>query len=203
MSRARRATDTGVRRTFVVFLAMAGCAGRARPVDLPPPADSGTLGTGDVLTLAVVGEEKLPTEYTVAPDGSIDVPYVHRVQVAGLEPQDVSQRVRERLMQGGFLRDPSVTVQVKAFNSKRVVVSGEVKNAGAFTYEPGMTLQSAIARAGGTTSIARTGRVVLVRTTGRGKSRAVEVDLDAITVNDIPDVPLQPGDRITVPQRVN
>jgi protein involved in polysaccharide export with SLBB domain len=181
---------------------MAGCA-RPQAVVLPPVADSGTLGTGDVLTLAVVGEEKLPTEYTVAPDGSIDVPYVHRVHVAGLEPQQVSALVRERLMTGGFLRDPSVTVQVKAFNSKRVVVSGEVKSAGSFSYEPGMTLQSAIAKACGTTSIARTGRVVLVRATGRGQSRAVTVDLDAITVNDIPDVPLQPGDRIMVPQRVN
>src|SRR5438552_3589200 len=126
------ATQPDVRLWRVLAFVLAavfavGCAGRARPVELPPPVDSGTLGTGDVLSLAVVGEDKLPSEYTVAPDGSIDVPYVHRLRVTGLEPQQVSELVRERLISGGFLRDPSVTVQVKAFNSKRVVVSGEVK----------------------------------------------------------------------------
>ncbi len=177
-----------------------GCSERAKPVNLPPVVEINTLGVGDVFVLHIVGEEKLPTEFTVAPDGTIDVPYIHRVKVLGLEPQQVTDAVRNGLIAGGFLTNPSVTCEIKAYNSKRVVVTGEVKNAGSMPLEPGMTLVRAISQAGGLTSIARKNGVILRRTV-RGKTRAVVVDYDGITNNDIPDVPLQAGDTIHVPQR--
>jgi polysaccharide export outer membrane protein len=187
---------------IVSCIVLFGCASRARPISLPPPIDSNALGPGDVFILHIVGERELPTEYTVAPDGTVDVPYVHRVKVGGLESQQVSALVREKLMGAQILTNPSVTVMVKAFHSKRIVVGGEVKQAGAFPFEPGMTLQSAIAKAGGMTSLARTTNVVLIRATRSG-ARSVIVNFDAITLNEIPDIPLQAGDRITVPQRIS
>ena len=63
-----------------------------------------------------------------------------------------------------------------------------------------MTLVRAVSQAGGLTSLARKSAVVLKRTSA-GKTRAVIVDYDAITNNQIPDVPLQAGDTIFVPQR--
>ncbi len=187
---------------LVVLTLIIGCAARAKPVLLPPPVDSSSFGPGDVFVLHIVGEKELPSEYTVAPDGSVDVPYIHRLQVAGMEPQELSETVRRKLIDAQVLTNPSVVVGVKSFNSKRVVVGGEVKQQGSFAFEPGMTLQTAIAKAGGMTSLARTSSVVLVRAV-KGGSKAVVVDFDAITLNEIPDVPLQPGDRITVPQRIS
>ena len=185
----------------VVGLHVVGCvADIPKAVSLPPVIEGSTLGVGDVFVMVIVGEEKLPVEYTVAPDGSVDVPYIHRIKVLGLEPQQVTDVVRQKLIEGQFLTNPSVSVEIKAYNSKRVVVAGEVKVAGSMALEPGMTLVRAVSQAGGLTSLARKSAVVLKRTSA-GKTRAVIVDYDAITNNQIPDVPLQAGDTIFVPQR--
>jgi polysaccharide export outer membrane protein len=199
---ARRYIEHVVRVLGALFLiwAVAACRPSPKAVELPPPVESNSLGPGDVFTMHIIGEDKLPTEYTVAPDGSVDVPFIHRVKVEGLETQQVSDLVEKRLIEAQIFVDPTVVVGIKAFNSKRIVVGGEVKEDGSFPFVPGMTLTDAIAKAGGMTPLARTWQVILVRQTKDGNKRVV-VDYDAINDNEIPDVPLQAGDKITVPQR--
>jgi polysaccharide biosynthesis/export protein VpsN len=70
-----------------------------------------------VFTLEVVGEKDLPREFQVASDGTVDFPYVHRLQVEGLEPQELARTVREQLIEKRILTDPSVIVSVKEYNS--------------------------------------------------------------------------------------
>jgi polysaccharide export outer membrane protein len=185
----------------MVSLLLVGCRAPARAVQLPPPVDVSTVAAGDVFVLQLVGEEKLPVEYTVAPDGTVDVPYLARMRVAGLEPQQIADRIRQALMRAEILTSPSVTVSVKAYNSKRVVVSGEVPKGGALPLAPGMTLVQAVSQAGGLTPLGRGRELVLRRQVGSG-TRAVVVDYEAITNNEIPDVLLQAGDTIHVPARV-
>src|SRR4051812_17945087 len=148
----------------VVFVT--ACAGRPKTrINLPAPLESTTVGAGDVFSLTIVGEDKLPKEFRVAPDGSVDLPYIHRVQVAGLEPQEIADVVRKRLVEGQILRDPSVAVDVKEYNSKRVVVLGQVQKPGSFPLTPGFTFIQAISLAGGFNSIANRDRVNLTRKT--------------------------------------
>ena len=104
-------------------------------VRLPAPMESTTLGPGDLFTLDVVGEKDLPREFQVASDGTVDFPYVHRLEVQGLEPQQVARTVRELLVEKRILTDPSVIVSVKEYNSKRVTVLGQVSKPGSFTCE--------------------------------------------------------------------
>jgi protein involved in polysaccharide export with SLBB domain len=184
----------------VVVSWSASCRPEAKVVNLPPPIESTSIGAGDVFVMHIVGEDELPTEYTVAPDGSVDIPYIHRISVAGLQPQEISDAIRSKLIGGQILTDPSVIVSIKAYNSRRITVGGEVKEDGSLPFEPGMTLADAIVQAGGMTSLSKTWSVILLRKTKDGKKRVV-VDYDAITNNEIPDVPLQAGDKITVPQR--
>src|SRR5260221_10018717 len=145
-------------RQLVILLALAlasGCAGRPKSrINLPPPVESTTIGAGDVFLLTIVGEDKLPKEFRVAPDGSVDLPYIHRVQVAGLEPQQIADLVRKRLVEADVLRDPSVAIDIKEYNSKRVVVLGQVQKPGPFPLTPGFTLIQAISRARGVHAIA-------------------------------------------------
>jgi protein involved in polysaccharide export with SLBB domain len=62
---------------LVTFVAASGCGGaQAVPLALPPPIEVTTLGVGDVFDMRIVGEDKLPVSFTVAPDGSVDLPYV-------------------------------------------------------------------------------------------------------------------------------
>ncbi|MCA9620424.1 MAG: polysaccharide export protein [Myxococcales bacterium] len=177
-----------------------GCKPTPKAVDLPPPEETSTLGPGDIFILHIIGEDELPTEFTVAPDGTVDVPYVQRITVDGLEPQEISALVRKELMAAQIYTDPSVSVSIKEYASKSITVGGEVKEDGSFPFTPGMMLSDAIAKAGGTTPLAKAWAVVLVRRVGK-ESKRVVVDYEAIIDNEIPDVPLQAGDRISVPQR--
>ncbi|MFO0762298.1 MAG: polysaccharide biosynthesis/export family protein [Byssovorax sp.] len=184
-------------------LALAACASRPpRPLDLPPPIEVTSLGVGDVFEIRIVGEEKLPTTFTVAPDGTVDLPYIKRLVVLGLEPQQVAEAVRKRLIDAEILTDPSVSVNIKEYNSKRIEVLGEVQKPGSIAASPGMTLLRAISLSGGFNSIANKGKVTIRRRVKDGGTRAATVSVDDIIENRIPDPLLQSGDSINVEQRV-
>jgi len=198
---------TCITRKFQVFfviaaIALVACAGRPKTrINLPPPIESTTIGVGDYFVLTIVGEDKLPKDFRVAPDGTVDLPYIHRVQVAGLEPQEVVDLVRRKLIEADLLRDPSVAIDVKEYNSKRVVVLGQVQKPGSFPLTPGFTLIQAISQAGGFNTIANRDRVSLTRKTGT-QLRTIVLSVDAITDGSLPDIPLQSGDTIFVTERV-
>ncbi len=174
-----------------------GCRPTPKPVNLPRGDIENSVAAGDKFTLHIVSDEKLPEEYEVSGDGSVAIPYIHRVQVEGLEKHEIEALVRDRLIAGKFFDDPVVVVTIKEFKSKQVTVAGEVSKPNSFPYQPGMTLTSAIAQAGGMTPLAMRWNVKIVRKTKKGTVDAV-VDYDAINNNEIKDVPLQPGDTITV-----
>jgi len=171
-------------------------------VKLPAPVESTTLGPGDLFTLEVVGEKDLPKDYQVASDGTVDFPYVHRMEVQGMEPQEVARTVRQRLIDQRILVDPSVIVSVKEYNSKRVTVLGQVRKPGSFPLTPGMTLVQAISDAGGLNAIANGDRVNLTRKDKRRATTTVVLSFDSITEGSSPDIPLQAGDQIYVHERV-
>jgi polysaccharide export outer membrane protein len=170
-------------------------------VKLPAPMESTTLGPGDLFTLEVVGEKDLPKEFQVASDGTVDFPYVHRLEVQGLEPQQIARTVRDLLVEKRILTDPSVIVSVKEYNSKRVTVLGEVRKPGAFPLTTGMTLVQAISNAGGLSAIANGDRVNLTRK-DKGSATTVVLSFDSITAGKSPDIPLQAGDQIYVNERL-
>jgi protein involved in polysaccharide export with SLBB domain len=197
------------RRRLLVFacsvtVGALGCASRTRPsrVNLPPPSDRNLLGPSDVFTLVIVGEKDLPNEFQVASDGTVDLPYVKTLKVQGLEPQEVARLVRQRLIDEKILRDPTVVVQVKEYNSRKVTLLGQVAKPGAVPHTPGLTLIQAISMAGGLTSIANGENVRLTRTTAEGKTITVVLSVNAITDGDAEDIPLQSGDRIFVDERL-
>jgi polysaccharide export outer membrane protein len=172
---------------------------------VPPPTsteENTTLGPGDTFMMEIVGEKELPKEYQVASDGTVDVPYLHTVKVAGLEPQEVARMIRQRLMEERILNDPSVVVQVQEYRSKQITVLGQVVKPGAFSFRAGMTLVQAISQAGGLNAIALRDSVRLTRRIANGKTRTVSVDFEAISSGDEDDIVLQAGDRIFVDERV-
>lgn len=191
----------------VLLFAMPGWVACGPKVDnsrvkLPAPVESTTLGPGDLFTLEVVGEKDLPKDYQVASDGTVDFPYVHRIEVQGMEPQEVARTVRQRLIDQRILIDPSVIVSVKEYNSKRVTVLGQVRKPGSFPLTPGMTLVQAISDAGGLNAIANGDRVNLTRKDKQRATTTVVLSFDSITDGRSPDIPLQAGDQIYVHERV-
>ncbi len=223
-SRSREVLRHGVAlalRALSVFLALVVRAPRARlavstcaalllacssgprgPVDLPTPVHSTTLGVGDELEIRIAGEEKFATSYSIAPDGTVSLPYINRVAIAGLEPHEIEARVRQTLIDKEIFTDPSVSVVVKTYRSKKIEVIGEVKKPDSYPLEPGMGLLRAISLAGGFTSLANPSAVTLRRKLSDGSVRVVRISVDAIIDNEIPDVPLQAGDSVNVPKSV-
>jgi protein involved in polysaccharide export with SLBB domain len=170
-------------------------------INLPPPTEKSTVGPGDVFTMEVVGEKELPRDYQVASDGTVDIPYLQSVQVAGLEPQEISRLIRKLLIEKQILSDPSVVVQVKEYNSRRITILGQVTKPGTFPYTTGLTLIQALSQAGGLTGIANLDKVNLTRRTVGG-SRTVVISIGTIMEGRSADIPLQSGDRIFVHERL-
>jgi len=185
------------------FLFALGCGGASpSSTKLPAPEQSTTVGPGDVFEVNLVGEKDLPKEYRVQPDGSIDFPYISRVMVAGLEPQDITSLIKQKLVEAKILRDPQVSIVVKQYNSKKVTIIGQVTKPGSVPWTDGMKLVDAISMAGWFTPLAASKSVILNRVSKDGKTTTVVVSVDAITDGAQPDIPLQSGDTIKVDQRV-
>jgi protein involved in polysaccharide export with SLBB domain len=193
------------RRAFLVCVAatVVACSSSSaqRTRSLPAPSEKTVIGPGDVFTMEIVGEKDLPREFQVASDGTADLPYVQTVEVAGLEPQEVSRVVRRMLIDKQVLVDPIVVVQVREYNSRSVILLGQVVKPGSFPLTPGLTLLQAISLAGGLTPIANDDRVSLTRKVGKA-SKTMVISVDRITEGEAEDVPLAAGDRIYVYERL-
>jgi polysaccharide export outer membrane protein len=123
------------------------------------------VGAGDKLAIRVAGEADLTGEFPVDASGAISMPYVQSVTVAGMTTPQIEQLVTTKL-RNGYLRDPKVSVQ--ATSLRPFFILGEVTTGGSYPYQPGMTVQNAIAIAAGYTPRADKGEVLLTRRNATG-----------------------------------
>ena len=123
------------------------------------------VGAGDKLTVRVAGETDLTADYVVDGSGNMSMPYVQSLQVAGLTTPQIEKLITSRL-RAGFLRDPQVSVQATAL--RPFYILGEVNTSGSFAYQPGISVQNAIAIAGGYNTRADQGSVLLTRKNSKG-----------------------------------
>lgn len=134
-----------------------GAAGSAAAYEY----DSGyRIGAGDRLTIRVAGETDLTNDYLVDGSGNISMPYIKTTYVGGMSAPEAEKLIAKRL-RNGFLRNPNVSVQVTTL--RPFFILGEVTTAGSFAYQPGMTVQNAVAIAGGYTPRAHQGPVLITR----------------------------------------
>lgn len=193
----------GVLVLVVACLACLGCSkSYGPPPNLPAPVVTSSVGPGDVLEIVVVGEEKLPKDYEVQPDGTLDFPYLQALPVSGLDSKQIAVKIRNNLVEAKYLVNPQIQVKVKQYNSKKIYILGQVARPGPLPYQDGFTLVQAISAAGGFTPLADTNHVQLIRTVAGGKSVNAVISVDAITDNVRPDLKLQQGDTIKIDQRL-
>lgn len=181
-------------RRCLLFLAVgATLAACASDSDIPPlpdePASVYRLGPGDVLRIITFGDQQLTGEFRVSDSGNIAVPLLGNVKAAGLSTPELEESVSSLLKEKNLFRDPSVAVEVVTY--RPIFVLGEVAKPGQFPYQPGMTVLSAVAVAGGFTYRAVEDHALIVRNTN---DRAVEGRVMRQTL-------VQPGDVISVPER--
>jgi polysaccharide export outer membrane protein len=156
------------------------------------------IGAEDVIEVIVWNEPNLSREVVVRPDGKISLPAVGDVQAEGLTPEAFTEHLQKVLAQ--YIKTPKVSVVIKAINSQKVYVLGQVRTPGVFPLHGEMTILQAIAQAGGFNEWAKTGGIILLRKTEEGDQRIV-INLRKIIKGrkGADDVRLQPGDKIIVP----
>jgi polysaccharide export outer membrane protein len=153
----------------LVLCATAGVTaqGTQAPAQAAQPADSTqglhyVIGPQDVLVITLWDQAEVPAKFTVEADGSFTFPYIGRIQAAGLSLRQFEADIKKRLTDGGFFKNPQVSVAVEQYRSQRIFVVGEVRTPGAYTLTGEMTLIEALARAGSTT-VAAADEAVIVR----------------------------------------
>lgn len=169
---------------------------------LIPPAKSvditSGLNAGDSFEVRVFGEPDVGGSFQVQEDGSIVFPLLGRIDVLGKTQGQLAALLQDQLA-NGYLRDPQVTVVMTGRENLEVSVLGQVQKPGTFPYVEKLTLVQAISDAGGLTDIAHKRRVKLTRQTDQGQ-KTFEVSVLAITEGREPDIMLQPGDIVFVPE---
>jgi polysaccharide export outer membrane protein len=148
-----------------------------------------TLGIGDQVRVITFGEQTLTGQFTVGDNGDIAVPLLDTVHAAGLTTRQLADRISGLLRSKNLFRNPSVSVEVVTY--RPVFVLGEVNKPGEYPYQPGMTMLSAVAVAGGFTYRAVDGYASVLRNE-HGKPAEGRVGRDAL---------LLPGDVMTVFER--
>lgn len=144
------------------------------------------LGSGDVIRVSVHGEPDLSfDEIRLTDAGTFTFPFIGEVDANGKTPGQVRSMLIEAL-KDGFLVDPRVSVSV--VNYREFYISGEVKSPGGYPYQPGLTLDRAIALAGGLTERASTKRMTIVRGSENGRN-AEKATMDTL---------VRPGDTINI-----
>ena len=118
------------------------------------------LGNGDTISILVFDESDLTMDAAVGDSGEINYSYLGAITVAGKTPVQIEREITS-LLKDGYLVNPSVNVTIKEY--RPFFMNGEVRNPGGYPYQPGLTLEKAIALAGGLTDRASQRRMYVIR----------------------------------------
>src|SRR6201990_1679647 len=198
---------------LLAVLTVAGCARFRGPPAKPPdrgPVEAGapppppppppvalvggaplppfTLDSGDRLRIVVFGQDNLTNSYAVGASGNITMPLIGAVRARGLTPAELSASIAAKLRQG-YLREPHVAVEVELY--RPFFILGAVTLPGQYPYVPNMTVETAVAIAGGYTPRAFKQKIEISRqVNGLTEKRVVS-----------PNYPVRPGETVHIAER--
>ena len=179
---------------FALVLIAAGglsaCANRPYDADLFRAQINAPyqLASGDRLRVIVFGQDSLTNSFSVDGAGNISMPLIGLVKAYGMTTADLARAIEARL-RDGYIRDPRVSVEVEAF--RPFFVLGEVQTAGQYPFVNGITVQNAVAIAGGFSPRGYQAGADITRIID-GRSVTAWVPLT---------FPVRPGDTVTVRER--
>jgi len=163
-----------------------------------PPAGSTQLklGSGDLVEVNVYNVPELATKTRVSSSGDLYLPLVGYVHVADLAIEEAQNLIEKRLADGGFVRDPHVSILIDEFSSQGVSMLGEVVKPGIYPVMGDRRLVDMLTAAGGLTD--KAGReVTIIHRDQPDKPQEVEL-ARTLTSNPESNVPVFPGDSVEV-----
>lgn len=202
--------------TLLALLALVVPAAQETATPAPPPAAAAPaeyqIGPQDILAISVFGHEDLTQTVVVQADGTLTYPLVGRIPASDKTAKDLERDLTARLGKS-FIRNPQVTVAIREYRSKTVLVAGEIGHPGTYPLAGGMTIVEILAKAG-PVSPGAAAEVIVVRPKGESHgpvlpsemtdSALVEilrVNVRAIESGDLSaNIVLKPNDTVFVPQ---
>ena len=153
------------------------------------PDSNYQLGAGDKLSITVFNQDDLSGEYTINGSGRFTMPFIDKIQAAGLTIPDLIEVIIGKLMPD-YLLNPRVSIEVLNFRPYYII--GEVSSPGAYPFVEGISYLNAVAIAGGFSYRARQ-KYVMVKRKGDADGKEVKLKLDSFVL---------PGDIIRVTERL-
>ena len=171
----------------------------AAAAGVPLPAGY-VIGPEDVLNVVFWRNQEMSGDFIVRPDGQISMPLLNDVQAAGLTPDQLREAVSKaatKYLEG----EPTVTVVVKAINSRKVHITGMVQKPGAYPLVSSTTVLQLISIAGGLHEFADSKKILIVRNEG-GRQVSFNFNYKDISQgkNLKQNIELKPGDTVIVPE---
>ena len=162
--------------------ALAGAQAPARDLSV----SNYRLGSGDVITIEVLGEDDLKRERIRLSDAAtISYPILGEIHLSGKTVGELERIIREGL-RGRYLVNPQVTVTINEY--RNFYINGQIKRPGGYPYVPGLTVIKAVSIAGGFSERAAQDKIFVVRENDSAQKR-IKVGLNTA---------VHPGDIVTV-----
>ena len=161
------------------------------------PAQDYRVGAGDLLKVSVFGSPELSTDARVAQTGTITMPLIGSVNVAGMSSAEVERSLAQKFIEGGFLKQPQVSVLIAEYVSQKVSVLGHVSKPGQYALRATSSVLDVLAEAGGVIAQTASDFGTLMRADGT----KVDLNLDALFRGDpTQNVRVAGGDRLYIPR---
>ena len=156
------------------------------------------LSAGDTIDLSVFREPDLTSRSTIARDGSVQLPLIREVKLAGMTVRD-ARTFLTKLYGEKYLVNPQVYLSVSEFAQRKFTIMGQVSRPGSYELQGGQSLDllEAIGMAGGFTRIADRGHVIIRRGNG-GDKQVFKLNAKGMAEGKTEMFEILPGDIITV-----
>jgi polysaccharide biosynthesis/export protein VpsN len=129
--------------------------------------DSYLLGAGDKISIKVFGQDDMALQTQLTDSGTINYPFLGNIKATGRTLKELEQLIYQGL-KGDYLIEPNVYVGIDEY--RPFYIHGEVRQPGAYPYQPGMTVNQAVALAGGLTERASRDRIVIAREANKAQT---------------------------------
>lgn len=181
------------------------------PATIAPTDPTYRLSAGDTVAVTIFNEPELSASRTIGDAGEVRLPLIGEISLRGRTVREAEHAIEAAYRSGKLLRAPVVHLVVAAYLPREVSVLGAVRQPGAIAFPRDVTsldIVEVITRVGGFLPISKADSVVLTQRRADGKETITIVDLDNVISGrrkagrDRADVPIYPGDRIWVPERL-
>ena len=164
----------------------------------PAQNESLLIGPGDLLHLQVYDTPEMEQRARVTDAGNIPFSFLGTVNVSGLTPEQAAAQIERRLVAGGVMLHPEVSVRVEAYATQNASVMGQVVKPGTYEIDTSRKVVDLLAMAGGLTDMAD--RHITIQRSGANKQNVVYYYSNAATAALSDDPMVFPGDTVVVPR---